>query len=115
MSSTTGSPVNCATGTIGAAVVVGAGGEVVVVGAGAVVAGGASVTAVVLEVGDGDRTLVPAPLHAVVVNNKTQTGPKKRRGKEGKRTLNTNGFPTAENNPLACTICVPLGVRKPCV
>ena len=100
---------------MGAAVVVGTGSEVVVEGAGAVVGGGASVTAVVLEVGDGDRTLVPAPLHAVAVNNMTQTGPKKRGENEGKRTLNTNGFPTAESNPLARTICVPLGVRKPCV
>ena len=93
-------------------VVVGAGGAVVVVGGGTVVGDGAAVTAVVVEVGDGDRRLVPAPLHAVAVSSRTQIGPKKRSRNEGKRSLNTNGFPTAESNPLSRIICVPLGATK---
>lgn len=80
------------------------GGTVVVVGDGAVV------TVVVVDV--GDRRLVPAPLHAVAVSSKTEIGPKKRTRNEGKRSLNTNGFPTAESNPLSRMICVPLGVTK---
>ena len=93
-------------------VVVGAGGAVVVVEGGTVVGDGAAVTAVVVEVGDGDRRLVPAPLHAVVASSRTKIGPKKRTRNEGKRSLNTNGFPTAESNPLSRLICVPLGVTK---
>ena len=112
MGSASCSPVNCATGDGGAVVVVGAGGLVVVVGGGTVVGVGATATVVVVEVGEGDRRLVPAPLQALAVNSRTQIRPKGRAKNEGKRSLNTNGFPTAESNPLGRVICVPLGGRK---
>ena len=112
MRSATCSPVNWAIGVATTSVVVGAGGEVVVVEGGVEVGDGAASTVSVVEVADGDRRLVPAPLHAVTATSKTHRGPKKRAESEGKRSLNTKGFPTAEINPLGRTICVPLGGRK---
>ena len=65
--------MNWATGTGGASVVVAAGGDVVVVGGGTVVVVGAASAVVVDEVGERDRRLVPAPLHAVSANTRMHT------------------------------------------
>ncbi len=52
-----------------------------VVGAGATVVGAGAANAVVVdEVGERDRRLVPAPLHAVTVNTRTHTGAMSRAG-----------------------------------
>ncbi|MEE2806719.1 MAG: hypothetical protein VYB10_06430 [Actinomycetota bacterium] len=65
------SPVNCATGTLGASVVVVVGGTVVVeVTATVVVTAGGDVV-VVVEVLSRGSTLVPAPLHATRVSAMT--------------------------------------------
>jgi len=72
--------VNWATGTGGASVVVATGGDVVVVEGATVVVVGAASAVVVDEVGERDRRLVPAPLHAVIVNTRTHTGAMSRAG-----------------------------------
>ena len=67
------SPVNCATGTLGASVVVVVGGTVVVEAtATVVVTAGGDVVVVVGVLGRGSR-LVPAPLHAMRVSAMTAT------------------------------------------
>ena len=74
------SPVNWATRAAGASVVVVTGGDVVVVGGGRVVVVGAARAVVVDEVGERDRRLVPAPLHAVIANARMHTGVIRRTG-----------------------------------
>ncbi len=78
MGAASSSPVNCASGDDGASVVVGGGGGVVVVGGGAIVVVVVGGAVVVDEVGERDRRLVPAPLHAVMANTRTHTGAMRR-------------------------------------
>ena len=72
--------MNWATGTGGASVVVAMGRDVVVVGGGTVVVVGTVRAVVVDEVGERDRRLVPAPLHAESANASMQKGAIRRTG-----------------------------------